>query len=208
MNLAAPAWIGRVSRIFSDGIDHFFSSRWWWVIARARAERGLAKALERYGENSLVTRSAAQQCLRMDFALRYWRAAPGAVMQVVKVAENAGVPLVDLRIAVLNRELTEVRGLVLVRRQTFDRILSTIATTTVAMQWTLLMTLAVLANGALPKKTLVILAITATHTILYRAWSLYLGRPLDAIARSGERLRAVCQQAGQGRVHELRERTG
>lgn len=124
-------------------------------------------------------------------------------MTVVRMAEAVGVSTDDLRLLVLNNDLRAKGERVRIRRQTFARILSAAATAIFAVQWSLLTALAVLANGALPRKIFAIVVITAVHAVLYRGWSLYAARPLAAVDRSGGVLDELGRDLSPGHVHHL-----
>ena len=64
----------------------------------------------------MQVRQATERYRRADFAVRYWRSAPGPVMRIAEQALDAGVPMHAIRLLVLNTDLRIRGGQVYLRR--------------------------------------------------------------------------------------------
>lgn len=169
----------------SRGIDWFFSGHWWWQLRWWYAKRRLAAILEHHGDQSIEARNATERCRDMDFAVTYWRSAPAPIRQVVIRAREMGVPIQALQLVVLNKDLVQHDGKVVLRRSLLFRILSVAAAVVVALQWIQLTLVTITLSGPTWLKIVVIGFITLFDAVLYRGWSLWLGRPLLIIERWG-----------------------
>lgn len=185
------------------GIDWFFSGHWRWQIRWWYAKRRLAAILERHGDQSIEARNATERCRDMDFAVTYWRSAPAPIRQVVIRARAMGVPIQALQLVVLNKDLVQHDGKVVLRRSLLFRILSVAAAVVVTLQWIQLTLVTVNLSGSAWLKTAVIAAITLFDAVLYRGWSLWLGRPLSIIKRWGHLVDLASQSTEVGRVLPL-----
>lgn len=185
------------------GIDWFFSCHWWWQMRWWYARRRLAAILEHHGDQSMEARNATERCRDMDFAVTYWRSAPAPIRQVVIRAREMGVPVQALQLVVLNKDLVQHDGKVVLRRSLLFRILSVTAAVVVALQWIQLTLLTVALPGPAWLKTIVITAITVLDAVLYRGWSLWLGRPLTVVKRWGRLVDLASQDTKAGRVLPL-----
>lgn len=183
--LQALHWVGQK-------LDPFFAGRWYWSLKRWVAEGQLQHALDQYGDQSMQVRRATEQYRRADFAVRYWRSAPGPVMQAAEHALNAGVLLHAVRLAVLNTDLRIRDGQVYLRRSVTVTVLNTIFATIVGVHMFLICLMAVTAPGPACLKIAVILAVTFVYCFLYYGWSLYTSRPQRAIAKHGDTFDAIC----------------
>lgn len=187
-----------------QGIDWFFSGHWWWRIRWWYAKRRLAATLERHGDQSLEARNATERCRDMDFAVTYWRSAPAPIRQVVIRAREMGVPIQALQLVVLNKDLALHDGKVMLRRSLLFRILSVAAAVVVAVQWFQLTLITLTLSGPVWLKAVVIAVITLFDAVLYRGWSLWLGRPLHIIKRWGHLVDLASQDTKAGQVLPLR----
>ena len=173
-------------------LDPFFAGRWYWSLKRWLIERRLAYALDQYGDQSMQARRATEQYRRAHFAVRYWRSAPGPVMQIAEQARKAGLPLHAIRLVVLNTDLRIRDGNVYLRRPFIVTVLNAIFATIVGTHMFLMCLLAVTAPGPTWLKITVILAVAFVYCFLYYGWSLYTSRPQQIIAEHGQKLDAIC----------------
>lgn len=187
----------------SQGIDWFFSGHWWWQIRWWYAKRRLAAILERHGDQSIEARNATERCRDMDFAVTYWRSAPAPIRQVVIRARELSVPVHALQLVVLNKDLVLHDGKVMLRRSLLFRILSVAAAAVVALQWFQLTLITLTLSGPAWLKAVVIAVITLFDAVLYRGWSLWLGRPLLIIKRWGHLVDLASQGTKVGQVLPL-----
>ncbi len=185
------------------GIDWFFSGHWWWQLRWWYAKRRLATILERHGDQSIEARNATERCRDMDFAVTYWRSAPAPIRQVVIRAREMGVPLQALQLVVLNKDLVQHDGKVMLGRSLLFRILSVAAAVVVTLQWIQLTLVTVTLSGPGWLKVVVVAAITLFDAVLYRGWSLWLGRPLFIIKRWGHLVDIASQGTKCGQVLPL-----
>jgi hypothetical protein len=176
-------------------LDEVASGAWWWRACRLIAERRLERALEKFGDRSIVVRRETERYRRLQFAVTYWRLAPAPVRQVVLEARRTGVNMSDLRLIVVNGDLKVVNGSVVLQRSILMRAASAPQATVVAIHFTLMCTLVVLLPGPLWLKVLAIGSILLVYGSLYRAWSLYAYRPLMAVRRVGARIDLICLRA-------------
>lgn len=193
--LRMAAKLRRFSAGFGNRLDAFFSGVWWWRARRYLAERRLGQSLERSGDTSLEARWHTEQYRRMQFAVMYWRNAPAAVRRIAQAAYDAGLPLADIRLIVLNTDLRLHKGATVLRRSSLARALSVAFATIIGLHWLLMYCLAVTAPGATWLKVLVIVGIFTVYATLYRGWSLYACRALATVDRSGPELDRIIANA-------------
>jgi hypothetical protein len=187
-----------------QGIDWFFSGHWWWQIRWWYAKRRLAATLERHGDQSIEARNATERCRDMDFAVTYWRSAPAPIRQAVIRAREMGVPVQALQLVVLNKDLVLHDGKVMLRRSLLFRILSVAAAIVVALQWFQLTLITLTLSGPAWLKAVVIAVITLFDAVLYRGWSLWLGRPISVVKRWGHLVDLASQGTKASQVLPLR----
>ncbi|UXL29802.1 hypothetical protein [Stenotrophomonas maltophilia] len=178
-------WIGQT-------LDPFFAGRWYWSLRRWAAERQLQHALDQHSDQSMQARRATERYRRADFAVRYWRSAPGPVMQVADQALDAGVPMHAVRLVVLSTDLRIRDGQVHLRRPFIVTVLNTIFATIVGVHMFLMCLIAVTAPSPAWLKIVVILAIAFVYCFLYYGWSLYTSRPQQIVAKHGQTFDALC----------------
>ncbi len=196
--LQAFQWAGRK-------LDPFFAGRWYWSLNRWLIERRLAYALDQHGDQSMQARRATEQYRRAHFAVRYWRSAPGPVMQIAEQAREAGLPMHAIRLVVLNTDLRIRDGNVYLRRPFIVTVLNAIFATIVGTHMFLMCLMAVTAQGPTWLKIVVILAVALVYCFLYYGWSLYTSRPQQVIAAHGHRLDALCIERAR-RTHAAAHR--
>jgi len=172
-------------------IDEFAAALFWWRWKQRRAEAQLESVLARHGERSFEARKAVEAVRHSDFAIRYWRSAPPEVQRIVEAADAQGIPVTDLRLMVLNRDLLSRRGRVCVRQSWLIRLLALAVKCIVFAHWLLMMAMAATASGHWSLRVLAAAVITSVYAVLYRAWSVYLSRPCAAVGRSGEQVEQI-----------------
>lgn len=200
MSSTEPPFLVRCLTSALRGTDYLFSGCWWWKLRRLHAEKRLGSMLDRYATQSMQVRRATERYREMHFAVTYWRTAPGPVRQIVLAASKAGAPLGDLRLIVLNADLKLRRGIVELRRSALLRPLMVTATGVVIAHWAMVSTLVILQPGPKWLQALMIAMVSAFDFLFYRGWSLWLGRPLSAIKRSGPLVDQACRSATHGKL--------
>jgi hypothetical protein len=188
----ASHWIGQMI----EASDHFFSGRWWWRWRQRRAEDRLDAVLKQFGEVSFEARRATNEVCEMDFAVQFWRAAPPAVRRHVLLAIHHGVSIEDLRIMIVNRDLRVVNDELKVRRSLLLGGLALASACVAALHWSLMMALIDGLNASWSVKLLTAGVVSAIYAILFRGWSLYLGRAWFAVRRSAQHLEFLSKNAG------------
>lgn len=187
----ATIWIGQMI----EASDHFFSGRWWWRWRQRHAEDRLDAVLEQFGEDSFEARRATNEVCEMDFAVQFWRAAPPAVRRHVLLAISHGVSIEDLRIMIVNRDLRMVDGQLKVRRSFLLGGLALASACVAVLHWSLMMALIDGLDASWSVKLLTAGVVSAIYAILFRGWSLYLGRAFAAVRRSGYSLESLSNSA-------------
>lgn len=151
----------------------------------------------------MQVRQATERYRRADFAVRYWRSAPGPVMKIAEQALDAGVPLHAIRLVVLNSELKIRDGQVRLRRPFIVTVLNTIFATIVGVHMFLMCLMAVTAPGPIWLKITVILAVAFVYCFLYYGWSLYASRPQHVLTEYGRTFDALCLENTAGLQHKV-----
>lgn len=201
--LLPRAALQAVQRI-GQTLDPFFAGRWYWSMKRWIAERQLQHALEQHGDQSMQARHATERYRRADFAVRYWRLAPGPVMWIAEQALDAGVPLHAIRLVVLNTDLRIQSGQVHLRRPFIVTVLNTIFATIVGVHMFLMCLMAVTAAGPIWLKVTVILTVAFVYCFLYYGWSLYASRSQHVLTEYGRKFDALCLESTVGPQHKVR----
>lgn len=173
-------------------LDPFFAGRWYWSMKRWIVERELQHALEQHGDQSMQARQATERYRRADFAVRYWRSAPGPVMRIAEQALDAGVPLHAVRLVVLNTDLRIRSGQVHLRRPFIVTVLNTVFATIVGVHMFLMCLMAVTAPGPAYLKITVIVAVALVYCFLYYGWSLYTSRPGQVLSKHEQTFKELC----------------
>lgn len=180
----------RLSR-YGERLDAFYAGVFWWQWKQWRAQEDLERTLELHGELSFEARRATERVREMDFAVRFWRSAPPAVRRVAQRAIEDGLPLEDVRLLVVNRDLLVKGSSVQLRRSWILQVASTVAATIVWLHWLLMMGLTFLQNAPWPLKVTVALCVTAVYAFLYRGWSMYLSRATQTVLRCGSQVETI-----------------
>lgn len=166
-------------------IDQFWSGVWWLQIRRWLQERRMAKVLEESGELSMAARPITEQYRWLERSIHYWRPSPPLVQAALEASERAGVPVSDLQLLALNREVKQVGTTVQVRRNWWILILAYPLLIMVACYWALLSVLALLSAAPWLAKIVGIGVITLVYWFLGVGLCLYTTRPYAAARRSG-----------------------
>ncbi|MCC7256729.1 MAG: hypothetical protein IT467_12445 [Dokdonella sp.] len=175
-------------------LDAFFAGVFWWRWKQWRAQNALEKSLKQHGDLSFETRQATERVREMDFAVRFWRKAPPAVRRVAQMAVKDGLPIEDVRLLVLNRDLLVQGQQVRLRRSLLLRATSVAAAGIVWFHWFLMMVLTFTQPVPWFLKVAAALGVTAVYAFLYRGWSLYLGRACRTVERCGSRMEMILKR--------------
>lgn len=172
-------------------LDAFFAGVFWWRWKQWRAQIALEKSLEKHGDLSFETRQAMERVREMDFAVRFWRSAPPDVRRVAQMAVKCGLPIEDVRLLVLNRDLLVQGQQVRLRRSLLLRATSVAAATIVWFHWFLMMVLTFSQPASWVLKVSTAICVTSVYAFLFRGWSLYLGRACRTVQRCRYRIEKV-----------------
>jgi hypothetical protein len=174
----------RVATIVQKSTDFFWSGVWWLHLRRWLLEIQMTKALEKSGEGSMEARSITERYRRLERSIRYWRPSPPPVQRALEASERAGVPLSDLQLLALNREVRQSGAVVKVRRDWWMLILAYAQLFLVLYGWTMLSALMVTSPTHWIAKIVDTCLITALYYFLWTGFSLYTTRPYAAVRRS------------------------
>ena len=166
-------------------IDQFWSGVWLLQIRRWLQERQMAKVLEEHGEGSIAARPVTEQYRWLERSIHYWRPSPPLVQAALEASERAGVPVSDLRLLALNREVRQVGSTVQVTRDWWILVLAYPLLILVLCYWTLFSALAVFSTVPWLAKIVGIGLITLVYWFLGVGLCLYTTRPYAAARRSG-----------------------
>lgn len=184
-------------------VDRFWSGVWWLALRQWWQERKLAAALEETGEQSLVTRRVTEQYRVLERSKRFWRASPPLVLDALEAGQRAGIPVDDLKMLALNRDLRVVGNAVKVRRNWWSKLLTPLAAAAVVLNWARLSVLVMLASAPVWAKLMALLGITLLFWWFWRGFALYTTRANAALKRSGAAVEAVASSLGRlpAKVH-------
>ncbi len=189
---------------FSDSVDYCWSGAWWWLVRCWQAERALAEALERYGENSLEARRATERYRVVYFGVKYWRPAPPLVRHAVETAERGGVSRNDLRLLALNRDIRQIGNTIKVRRTWWMPVLASAAVIAFGGNWAYLVATVALSSWAGPVKVATIIFSTVFFWVTWPGFSLYTTRAFAAVKRSGDLVQGFANLRIQpAKIHNL-----
>lgn len=166
-------------------VDHFFAGGLLYRLELWRTELTLAAALEVHGDTSLEAERLAARFGSIDFATRYWRTAPSALMSAIKQAKQQGANEEDLRILNLNLELSAQRGGLALHTPWMVWPITVAMITVVLVGFLMFIAMAATAPAPSSLKIAVILGVLIVFATLYRGWSLFASRAISA----GTRLR-------------------
>lgn len=175
-------------------LDHFWSGVWWLALRRWRQERMLAAALENTGEQSIATRRAMEQYRVLERNIKFWRMSPPLILNALEASRRAGVPMNDLRLLALNKDVRVVGGTVKVRRAWWNEATAYLAVIVVWANWAMLAVLIVASSAQWLGKVAGVAVLTLLYWALWRGWALYSTRANAAIKRSGDAVEAVAMR--------------
>lgn len=183
--------ISRLPGKVKNAVDKFWAGAWsielrcWWQ------ERKMDAALEEAGEYSMATRWATERYHVLERSLKFWRISPPRVLDVLEASQSSGVPVDDLRLLALNREIKVVGNAVRLRQVRWRNVCAHIARAVVLTQWGLLAALILLSPASWLAKALGLMLLTLLYWALWAGFSLYSTRANAAVKRSGEAVEAV-----------------
>lgn len=175
----------------ADARDRFWAALWWTRLRLYLNEIKLASALEKYGEDSMPVRTITERHRRLARGLRYWRTADPLVLSVLENCESAGVPISDLQLLSLNRDLRRTQEGVTIRRGWGYAVLAYMAAGFTFFHWLVLTVLVLTAPVDLTEKVLGLMLVNGFYWFVWPGLALYTTRPLAAIKRSGRAIEAV-----------------
>lgn len=171
--------------------DRFWAALWWTHLRLYLNEIRLAYALEKYGEDAMLVRAITERHRRLVRGLRYWRTSDSEVLSVLENCESAGVPMSDLQILALNRDLQRTQDGVAVRRGWGYAALAYMAVGLTFLHWFVLTALVLIAPSGLAEKMLGLMVVNGFYWFVWPGLALYTTRPLAAIKRSGRAIEVV-----------------
>lgn len=181
----------RSLRYLQLAIDQFWAGVWVLRLKLWLQERDLAQSLEKYGEKSMVVRSETEKYRRLDRSLHYWRASPPLIQAALEASENLGVPLTDLRLLAVNREVRQKGTTVHVVNSWAILLLAYPMLALTLVYWAAFTTLFALADAPLVVKLLAIAFTTLSYWILGSGLCLYTTRSYAAARRSGTQVQCA-----------------
>lgn len=185
-------------------IDDFFCLSWIYHRQRLNWEHALTDALNRYGESSMQQRIHVENWRRADFSARFGRNAPDAVRCLVREALAAGIPLEDLRLLVLNRDLRVEFGGVNVQCGRGAQALSWLARAVFGSHVLYLAAYTLSKNGPWHVTLFVLFLVFCIYGLLWRGMSLFTTRPLAAARRHRAELIRIDTLRRNAQIHHLR----
>ncbi|WP_374259051.1 hypothetical protein [Aquabacterium sp.] len=172
-------------------LDRFWSAVWLLALLRWWQERKLAAVLEETGEQSVATRRATERFRLLERSMKFWRTSPPLILDALEASRRAGVPVSDLQLIALNRDIRVVGNSVTVRRQWWSDGLAFVVVVALWASWARLVVL--IADSSVPLLGRV--AGVLLLTLFYWGWSrgvtLYSTRANAAVKRSGAAVEAV-----------------
>lgn len=172
-------------------VDYFWAGVWVIGLRRWWYERRLGIALEETGEYSMITRWATERYRVLERSIRFWRASPPLVLDALEASQRAGVPLDDLKVLALNKDVRVVGNTVKVRRSWWSKVLAPLAVAVVFLNWARLSALVVLTPAPWLGKLLALALVTLLFWWFWRGFVLYTTRSNAAVKRSGAAVEAV-----------------
>jgi hypothetical protein len=172
-------------------LDRFWSAVWLLALRRWWQERKLAVALEVTGEQSMATRRAAERFRLLERSMKFWRTSPPLILDALEASRRAGVPMNDLRLLALNRDLRVVGNTVTVRRQWWSEGLAFVVVAAVWASWARLVVLIADSSVPLLGRIAGVLMLTLFYWVWWRGVTLYSTRANAAVKRSGAAVEAV-----------------
>jgi len=191
MFLGVRVFLGRIA----DFRDRFWAALWWTRLSLYLNEIQLAYALEKHGEDSMFVRAITERHRRLVKGLRYWRTSDPLVLNVLEKCEREGVPIADLQLLTLNRDIRSKKDGVVIQRGWGYAVLAYMAAGFTLFHWFVFTTLVLTAPLELTEKVLGLLAVSGFYWFVWAGLALYTTRPLAAIMRSGSAIEAIAMRS-------------
>ncbi len=185
--------ISRLAGKVKNAVDKFWAGAWSIELRRWWQERKMAAALEETGEYSMVTRWAMERYRVLEQSLKFWRISHPLVLNALEASHRAGVPLDDLKLLALNKDVRVVGDTVKVRRSLWSKVLAPLAVAVVLLNWARLCALVVLTPAPWPGKLVAFAVVTLLFWWLWRGFALYTTRSNAAVERSGAVVEAIAK---------------
>lgn len=180
----------RLGQLIDDALDFFWSGRLVYVFQTWHILRRLDRALSRFGENSIEARRWTERCRELNFAFKFWRAAPPLVRLAISDMERVGFSLRDLRLLNLNREIRQIGNRVALCHPFSAPWIAYIGTGLIFIQWLWLLTHALSGPFLISEKIFLSALVTAAHLVIWPGFALYGIRPLHAHKNAGAEIQA------------------
>lgn len=190
--------ISRLAGKVKNAVDKFWAGAWSIELRRWWQERKMAAALEETGEYSMVTRWATERYRVLERSLKFWRISQPNVLTALEASQRAGVPLDDLKLLALNKDVRVVGDTVKVRRSWWSKVLAPLAVAVVLLNWARLCALVVLIPAPWPGKLVALAVVTLLFWLFWRGFALYTTRSNAAVERSGAAVEAVAKSVCHG----------
>lgn len=172
-------------------LDLFWSAVWLLALRRWWQERKLAAVLEETGEQSMATRRATERFRVLERSMKFWRTAPPLVLEALEASRRAGIPMSDLQLLALNRDLRVVGSTVTVRRQQWSEGLAFLVVVAVWASWARVVALIADSSVPLLGRIAAVFLLTLFYCVWWRGVTLYSTRAIAAVKRSGAAVEAV-----------------
>lgn len=183
-------------------IDDFFCLTWFYRWLRFKRERALTQVLREFGDSSMQQRAFVEAWRRADFSVRYGRSTPDELKTLVRAAV-ACIPQDDLRLLVINRDVSVNCGVVSVRCGWGMKSLSWLAIAVLTCHLFFLTLLTLSLNGPWLTTVWVLLAVYGIYGFLWRGLSLYTTRPLATALRYRLALQDIANQLQDAQIRHL-----
>lgn len=146
----------------------------------------MARVLEESGERSMAIRPVTEQYRRLERSVHYWRLSPPLVQASLEASERAGIPLSDLQLLAVNREIRQVGEAIVVKSHWAILIVAYPMIFITVTYWACWSLLAALSSAPLILKCLAITVLTFVYWFLGSGLCMYTTRPYAAAKRSGQ----------------------
>lgn len=176
-------------------------------IALWQTERELARELDVHGETSAEAERLTRHFKLVDFATRYWRTAPPALMSAINQAKQQGANEEDLRILNLNLELSAQRDGLAIHTPWMVWPITVAMITVVFVGFLMFVAMAATAPAPSSLKIAVILGVLIVFATLYRGWSLFASRAIPAGTRLRKHLAERMKVASVTPIHRARRKS-
>jgi hypothetical protein len=145
----------------------------------------MAKALDDFGEDSMAALAVTERHRRLELGVKYWRPSPPLVMAALEAGKRAGIPIGDLRLLALNRDIRQLGNDLQVRRAWWAPVFAYSALILVLCHWGLLSALVVVSPAPWIAKLTGVAATSFLYWFIWPGFGLYSTRAYAAVKRSG-----------------------